>query len=125
MKERPGDLERAVVAHDQAPEVSQPADGAFDNPASPIPPQRATILCRRSNTILLVRADPLDATPLQPPSQGIAVVGFVGNHPHGLLPRPARALAAAYADRCERRLREPDFRRGCRVKLVSQRNTRA
>jgi hypothetical protein len=37
MKERPVDLERAVIAHDQAPVVPQPADGAFDDPATPIP----------------------------------------------------------------------------------------
>jgi hypothetical protein len=48
MKERPVDLERAVIAHDQAPIISQPADGAFDDPTAPIPPQRATILGRRT-----------------------------------------------------------------------------
>jgi hypothetical protein len=30
-----------------------------------------------------------------------------------------------YPDRLERPLRQPDFRRGCRVKVVSQRNTHA
>lgn len=33
-------------------------------------------------------------------------------------------MAPPYADGRERRFREPDFRRGCRVKVVSQRNTR-
>src|SRR5713226_9519952 len=125
MKERPVDLERAVIAHHQTPEVSQPTDGAFHDPTPPVSPQRATILRRRTNAILLVRADQFDAALPQPLSQRIAVVGFVGNHAHRLLPRSARTMTPAYADRRERFFREPDFRRGCRVKVVSQRNTRA
>src|SRR6266581_4523723 len=125
MKEHPVDLERAVVAHDQTPVIPQPADGTFHDPTPPVSPQRATILRRRTNAILLVRTDQLDAALPQPLAQRIAVVGFVGNHAHRLLPRSARLMASAYADRRERGLREPDFRRGCRVKVVSQRNTRA
>ena len=125
MKERPVDSERAVVADDQAPEVSQPTDGAFHDPTPPVSPQRAAILRRRTNAIPLVWADQFDSPLPQPLSQRIAVVGFVGNHPHGLLTRSARTVTPSYADRRERRLRKPDFRRGCRVKVVSQRNTRA
>ena len=61
MKKRIINGERAVIAHDQAPEVSQPSVGAFDNPMAPIAAQRAAILCRRTNAILLVRADQFDA----------------------------------------------------------------
>jgi len=61
MKERPVDLERAVIAHDQAPEVSQPADGALDDPTPPVPPQRPAILRGRTYPIFLVRADQLNA----------------------------------------------------------------
>src|SRR6202049_1134824 len=61
----------------------------------------------------------------QPLSQRIAVVGFVGAPAPRLLPGPSRRMAPAYGDRRQRRLREPDFRRGCRTKVVSQRNTRA
>ena len=125
MKERSINSERAIMAHYQTPVIAQPADGAFDDPAASIAPQRATILCRRTNAILLVRADPFDSALPQPFSQRIAVVGFVGNHAHRLLPRTARVLAPSYSDRRERRLREFDFRRGCRVKVVSQRKTAA
>ncbi|GEM_PF-4042331 len=41
MKEPPVDGERAVVAHDQAPEIAQPANGALDDPAPLVPPQCA------------------------------------------------------------------------------------
>src|ERR1700676_1293026 len=40
MKESAIDRERAVVAHDQAPEVTEPGVGAFDNPSPPVAPQR-------------------------------------------------------------------------------------
>ena len=53
MKERAIDRERAVVAHDQASEVSQPGVGAFDDPSPPVAPQRSAILCRGPNAILL------------------------------------------------------------------------
>src|SRR3984893_18368291 len=125
MKERAIDGERAVVAHDQASEVSQPGVGPFDNPAPPIAPQRSAILRRGPNAILFVRANQLDPATLQALPQPIAVIRFVGNHPHGLLSRTSRTMTPSYPDRRERRLRKFDFRRGCRVNVVSQRNTAA
>src|ERR1700730_16161698 len=125
MKERPINSERAVMAHHQTTVIAQPANGAFDDPAASIASQRAAILCRQTNAILLVRADQFDSALPQPLAQRSAVIGFVGNDPHRLLPRSARTMASAYADRGERRLGEFDFRRGCRTKVVSQRNTRA
>ena len=58
-------------------------------------------------------------------SQRIAVVRFVGDHPQRFLSWTARLMTPSYPDRRERRFREPDFRRGCRVKVVSQRKTAA
>lgn len=60
MKERTIDLERTVVAHHQVPEVPQPCFGALNDPATLIASQGSSVLCGRSNTILLVRADQLD-----------------------------------------------------------------
>src|SRR5260370_31232725 len=125
MKEGAIDCERAVVTHDQASEVSQPGVGAFHNPWPFVAPQGSTVLGCRPNAILLVRADQLDSAPPQALPQRIAVVGFVGNHAHRLLPRTARVMTPSYADRRERRLRERYFRRGCRVKVASQRKTAA
>src|SRR3984893_16715836 len=125
MKERAIDGERAVVAHDQASEVSQPGVGPFDNPAPPIAPQRSAILRRGPNAILFVRANQLDPATLQALPQRIAVIRFIGNHPHGLLSRTSPTMTPSYPDRRERRLRKFDFRRGCRVKVVSQRNSAA
>src|ERR1700682_2513336 len=125
MKERAVDLERAVIAYDQAPEVSEPADRALDDPTSPVSPQLAPILCGRTNPPLSMGTDQLDAATPQAFSQRITVVCLVSDYPHRLLPRTSRAMPPSCADRRERRFREPDFRRGCRVKVVSQRNTRA
>jgi hypothetical protein len=125
MKKGAIDLERTVVPYYQAPEVAEPADRAFDYPASSVPAQRSAILRGRTNAILLVRTDQFDPPTPQTSTQRIAVVGSVGNHPLRLLARAPRVMPPAYADRRERRLREPDFRRGCRTKVVSQRNTLA
>jgi len=122
MKERQVDREGAVVAHDQASEVPQPRVGAVDDPAPFVPPKCPAILRCRSNTISLLRADQFDSALAQTLLQRIAVVGFVGNHPYRLLPG---VMAPPYPDRRERRFREPDFRRGCRVKVLSQGNAAA
>src|SRR5579863_1787452 len=125
MKEGTIDSERAVVAHHQASEVSEPGVSAFDNPSPSVAPQRSAILRRGPHTIPLVRTDQFDPALPQALSQRIAVIRFVGNHPQRLLPRTSRAMTSTYSDRRERCLGEPDFRRGCRVKVVSQRKTAA
>jgi hypothetical protein len=125
MKERPVNCEGTVVAHDQASEVPQPRVGALDDPAPLVPPKRASILRCRPNAISLVRTDQFDPALPQPLSQWIAVVRFVSDYPHRLLPRPAGVMTPPYPDCRERRFRQPDFRRGCRVKVLSQRKTAA
>src|SRR5260370_8538614 len=70
-----------------------------------------------------VRADQFDPALPQPLAQRIAVVRFVGDYPHRLLPWPARAMTPPYPDGRERRFRESDFPGGGRVKVLSQRNT--
>ena len=125
MKERPVNCEGTVVAHDQASEVPQPCVGALDDPAPFVPPKRAAILRGRPNAISLVRTDQFDPPLPQPLSQWIAVVRFVSDYPHRLLAWSAGVMAPPYPDRRERCFREPDFRRGCRVKVLSQRKTAA
>src|SRR6266446_2133519 len=120
MKERPVNCEGTVVAHDQASEVPQPRVGALDDPAPFVPPKRAAILRCRPNAISLVRTDQFDPALPQPLSQWIAIVRFVSDYPHRLLPWPTGVMTPPYPDR-----REPDFRRGCRVKVLSQRKTAA
>jgi len=125
MKKRSVDRERAIVAHNQTAEISQPSEGALYRPAPFVAPQDPPILRRRMATIRAVRRDQQDATPAQPLPQRIAVITLVGNHPQRLLPRTPPTMSPAYADGRERRLREPDLRRGRRTKVLPQRNSAA
>ena len=63
MKEGPVDRERAVVADDQAAKITEPRVGAFDNPSSPVAPQRSAVLRRRFLSIAAMRHNQFD-TPL-------------------------------------------------------------
>src|SRR5712692_7956080 len=125
MKEGAIDCERAIVTHHQATEVAEPGVSAFDDPTPLVTSQGATILRRRFLPVRAMRDNQFDASSCQPLTQRITVVGLVGDHPHGLLSRPTRTMTPTYADRRKRGFREPDFRRGCRVKVVSQRKTAA
>jgi len=125
MKEPLIDGERAVIADDQSTVIAQPADGTLDDPAPFVTPKGTTVLRRRSGPVLMVWGDQFDAPPGQPLAQRIAVVTAVGNHALRLLPGTTRTVPPSYPDRLERSLRQPDFRRGCRVKVVSQRKTLA
>src|SRR6202043_389271 len=82
-------------------------------------------LCRRFLSVRAMRHNQFNAPLPQAFAQRIAVIGFVGDYAHRVLPRPARVMTPPYADRRERRFCEFDFLRGCRVKVVSQRKTAA
>jgi hypothetical protein len=125
MKESLVNLQRSIVAHHQSSEVAQPSEGAFYCPASPVSPERPSVLRRGLAPILAVRGDQLDAACCQVPPQRVTVVTPVGNQALRLLPGTPGSVPSPYPDRRERRLDELDFRRGRRVKVVSQRNTRA
>ncbi len=116
---------RAIVAHHQSAEVAEPSEGAFHDPSSLIAAQRSAVLRRRFASILPVRDDQLDAARRQLLAQGVTIVTPVGDQAARLLPGTTAAMPMPYADRLERRCDEPDLRRGSRVKVVSQRNTRA
>src|SRR3990172_2981749 len=104
MEKRVVNGERTIPAHRQSAVVAEPGEGALDDPTA------------------AMGRDQFDGASCQPGPQRVAVVALVGHYPRRLLPWPA---PGGDTDRRERGFREPDFRRGCRVKLVSQRNTRA
>ena len=125
MKESAVDYERAVVAHGQAPVVAQPSDGSLHNPSPLVAPQRSAILRGRLAPTLPMRDDRFDPAATQLFAQPIAIVTTIHDHALGFLSWSPGTVSPSYADGRERRLRELDFRRGCRVKVVSQRNTLA
>jgi hypothetical protein len=118
MKEALINSQRAVIAHHQSSVVAKPSESALHDPATFVTAQRPTVLRWRSAPLLSVGGDQFDALTRQLPAQRIAIVTAVGN-------QAAKLLSASYPDRLERRFDEFDLRRGSRVKVVSQRNTRA
>jgi len=125
MKEGFINSDRTIVAHHQSAKVAEPRQGAFNLPAAPVTAQRPAILRLRFAAIPAVRCDQFDSSRRQPLAQRVAVVSAIGYDPLGFLAWPPRAMSPGHADRRERFFREPDFIRGGRVKLLSQRNTLA
>src|SRR5215469_10503875 len=125
MKKAMIDRQRTIVAYGQSAEVAQPGEGAFDNPSPLVTTQCATILRGWFAPTLAVRDDRFDTAATQLFAQPIAIVAAIHDHALGFLSRPPRPMLPPYADRRERFLDERDFRGGCRVKVVSQRNTLA
>ena len=125
MKERLVNGKRAIVAHDESAEVGEPSKGAFHGPPTLIAAQRSAILGRGFAPVLAMRGDQLDAARRQLLPKRIAIVAAVGDEANRLLPRPAGSMPSPYLDRREGRFDELDFRGGRRVKVVSQRKTRA
>ena len=125
MKERLINGCGAFPAHNQATEVAEPSDGALHDPTMAVAAQRTTVLRGWPDATASVRSNQLDAPTAESLPQRIAVIGLVANHPRGLLARSPRPGTVRDADRGKRFLREFDFRRGRRVQVLSQRNTRA
>src|SRR5258708_39582249 len=115
------DCDRAVVANDQSAEVAEPGEGAFYLPAASVTAQRSAVLRARLAAIPAMRGDQFDASCRQPLAQRIAVVGAIGNHTLGFLTGTSATVPPGHADRRERLFGQPDFVRGGRVKLLSQR----
>jgi len=125
MKKGSIDRKRTIVANHQTAEIPQPGERPLDHPAPFVASKNATILGRRPAPIQAERSDQLDAPLSQSASQRVTVISFVGNHPQGFLPGTPRLMSSTHADRRERLLGESHFRRGGRVKGVSQRKTAA
>jgi len=125
MKERLVNGKGAIVAHDESAEVAEPSKGAFHGPPTAIAAQRSAILGRGLAPVLAMRDDQLDTPRRQLFPQRIAIIAAVGDEANRLLPRTPSSMPTPYLDRRERRFDELDLRGGGRVKVVSQRKTRA
>src|ERR1700737_2779361 len=123
MKKRPVDRERTVRAHYQATKIPEPSEGTLDRPSPFVAPEDTTVLRRRPITVRAVGSDQQNSPLTQSAAQCVAVIALIGNHPQRFLPGTPRMMPPPYADRCERLLREPHFRRGRRGKGVPQRKT--
>jgi len=129
--EEAGDMEegvihrqRAFVSHHQAAEVAQPGEGALDFPATPIAPQRSSILRGRLAPVLAMRTDQMDAAAFESAAQRVAVVGPVGDEALGLALGPAPS-SPWHLNLGQRPLDQRHLCGRGAVQVVSQRNTLA
>ena len=125
MKECAVNRERAVVANHQMAEVAEPREGTLDFPAPAVASQRSPVLGHWFAPIPAMRRDQFDPARCQPLAKRVTVVTAIRDQAQRFLPRPPRVGSTAYADRRERRFREPRFVRGCRAKVLSHRKTLA
>jgi hypothetical protein len=125
MKESFVDSDRAIVANDQSAKVAEPGQGAFHLPATSVSTQHSAILRTGLAAIPAMRCDQFDSSRRQTFAQRVAVISTISNDTLSFLPWSSRAMSPGHTDRRERFFREPDFVRGGRVKLLSQRNTLA
>ena len=116
---------QSIIPDSQPAEIAQPANRAFHDPAAAVPAQPASILVGGPLVVDSSRNNGLNPASDQQSPSGIAVIGPVGNQPIRPLPRTSWPVWPCYRDRVERRLEEPDLRRGRRVQVCSQRSTRA
>ena len=86
-----------LIADVQPAEVSDPGDRPLDDPALSIASQLPPILRGSPDPIDPMRAYQLDGTSTETSSEGVTVVGAIGDDPFGLLPGPARS-SARYGD---------------------------
>jgi hypothetical protein len=111
------------MSNKESAELTQPSIGAFDDPASFVAPEFPSVFVLSLFVVFPVRDDEVDASLLQSFSQRIGVVGAVGDHPFGLLSRPA--FGTRDFDFGERGFRKRNFCRRGTFKPNSQRKTAA
>ena len=110
-----------LMTHQQAAELSEPRIGSLHDPTALVAPQFASIFVTPLPVVLAVRRNQFDASLLQSPTQRVGVVGAIGNHALGLLPRAA--FAPRDADFSERGFRKRNFCRRGTFQPNSQRKT--
>ena len=117
--------DQPLVAHDEAPNVSQPGKGPFHEPPAAVAAQFTPVL-RGGMFVVAPGGDHgRDPPPGQASPKGVAVRAPIRHQALGALARAAGCAGAADRDRLEGLFEARDFRRGRRVHGCSQRRTRA
>jgi hypothetical protein len=109
------------MAYDKSSELTEPCVGSLDDPASFVAPELSSVFVLPLLAVLAVRNNKIDASLLQPFSQGIGVVGPVGDDAFWLLSWPA--FGPGYFDLGERGFRKRNFSRRGTFQPNSQRKT--
>ena len=77
------------MAHEKSLELTELGVGTFDGPSVFVASEFYDVLVAPVFAILAVRNDEVDAAFREPSAHRVRVVGAVGDHAFGLLPRPA------------------------------------
>ncbi len=89
------------MANQESSKLAEPGVGALDDPAAFIAPKPSDVPVPAVFAVAAVRDNEFDAALFEPLAQRVGVVGAVGNHAFGLLPRTvlgARTLTSASVD---------------------------
>ena len=113
--------EHVFMSYQQASKLSQPSVSSFNDPASLVTPQLASIFVSSLLVVAPVGCDQLNSSLLQPFPQWVGVVGPVRYDSLRLLPRPA--FGSGDTDFGERGFRKRSFSRRGTFKPNSQRKT--
>ena len=122
MKEGLVNLNMALVPDNQASKIADPGKGALDFPPFFVAPELSAVLRLRFTSVFTMRRNQINFKPLQPLAQRITVIATVGNQSLRPLFGPPSSTARHF-DRFQGRLSQRYFRRRCRGKGASQRNT--
>jgi hypothetical protein len=114
----------SIPADNQPTIIAQPGKRSLYFPTAFIPSQLSPIMVLPLLVVAPVRANQLNTTRLEPPSQRVTVISLVSNQSLGVLPRPTPSFSG-HGNVIYRCFEELDLRRGRRVQVVSQRNTLA
>lgn len=109
------------MTNQQPAELTQPGIRSFDYPAALIPSQFASIFVAPEFVVVAVRHDQFNTTFLEPLTKRVRIIGPIGNHALGFLPRAA--LATRDADLVKRGFRKRNFIGRGTFQPNSQRNT--
>ena len=113
-----------IVANEEATEISQPGQGAFDFPAFAVAAKFPAVIEGRFLAALSMGTDQNNPAPQQAPAQRVAVVALVSDDTQ----RPRFGAAAAGSRHgyfAQRAFGQRHFSRAGRLQLDSQRNTLA
>lgn len=122
MKERSINSNKSFIADHKSPEIANPGKGSFNLPSPLFSSQFSAILCFGSLAVFAMGAYKFYSSLLELVTKWIAVVAFVRDQALGPALRPARAVSWNL-DLFKGLINECHFRRGCRGKEASQRNT--
>jgi hypothetical protein len=111
-----------IPANNKTAEISQPRKSPLNFIATSITPHLASIIILLSLVIAPVRANQFNAFASQTFTQRVAVITPVGNQPPRIFSRSAAGFTR-HSNIVQCFFEERNFVRGCRVQMVSHRNT--